>query len=54
MPAGREGIFAQQCDSWPCPLQMFWRFLFRKNLPPASLCQMDYAVLGLGDSSYPK
>ncbi|NXF11395.1 NDOR1 oxidoreductase, partial [Smithornis capensis] len=33
---------------------MFWRFLFRKNLPPGSLCQLDYAVLGLGDSSYPR
>ncbi|RLW00566.1 hypothetical protein DV515_00008958 [Chloebia gouldiae] len=33
---------------------MFWRFLFRKNLPAGSLCQLDYAVLGLGDSSYPK
>uniref|UniRef100_A0A8C6Z1J3 FAD-binding FR-type domain-containing protein n=1 Tax=Nothoprocta perdicaria TaxID=30464 RepID=A0A8C6Z1J3_NOTPE len=35
-------------------LRTFWRFLFRKTLPPSSLCQMDYAVLGLGDSSYPK
>ncbi|XP_010221790.1 PREDICTED: NADPH-dependent diflavin oxidoreductase 1 [Tinamus guttatus] len=38
----------------PDNMKMFWRFLFRKNLPPRSLCQMDYAVLGLGDSSYPK
>nr|XP_013809940.1 PREDICTED: NADPH-dependent diflavin oxidoreductase 1 isoform X4 [Apteryx mantelli mantelli] len=38
----------------PDNMKMFWRFLFRKNLPPSSLCQMDYAVLGLGDSSYPK
>ncbi|XP_021269649.1 NADPH-dependent diflavin oxidoreductase 1 isoform X2 [Numida meleagris] len=38
----------------PDNMKMFWRFLFRKNLPPTSLCQMDYAVLGLGDSSYPK
>nr|XP_051694856.1 NADPH-dependent diflavin oxidoreductase 1 isoform X1 [Oryctolagus cuniculus] len=35
-------------------LQNFWRFLFRKRLPPTSLCQMDFAVLGLGDSSYAK
>ncbi|XP_025962039.2 NADPH-dependent diflavin oxidoreductase 1 isoform X1 [Dromaius novaehollandiae] len=38
----------------PDNMKMFWRFLFRKNLPASSLCQMDYAVLGLGDSSYPK
>ncbi|XP_075026313.1 NADPH-dependent diflavin oxidoreductase 1 isoform X9 [Calonectris borealis] len=37
----------------PDNMKMFWRFLFRKNLPPGSLCQLDYAVLGLGDSSYP-
>ncbi|XP_078238763.1 NADPH-dependent diflavin oxidoreductase 1 isoform X3 [Pogona vitticeps] len=38
----------------PDNMKNFWRFLFRKSLPPTSLCQMDYAVLGLGDSSYPK
>uniref|UniRef100_J3SC79 NADPH-dependent diflavin oxidoreductase 1 n=1 Tax=Crotalus adamanteus TaxID=8729 RepID=J3SC79_CROAD len=38
----------------PDNMKNFWKFLFRKNLPPTSLCQMDYAVLGLGDSSYPK
>ncbi|NXX99557.1 NDOR1 oxidoreductase, partial [Centropus bengalensis] len=38
----------------PDNMKMFWRFLFRRNLPPNSLCQLDYAVLGLGDSSYPK
>uniref|UniRef100_A0A8D0H573 NADPH-dependent diflavin oxidoreductase 1 n=1 Tax=Sphenodon punctatus TaxID=8508 RepID=A0A8D0H573_SPHPU len=38
----------------PDNMKNFWRFVFRKNLPPTSLCQMDYAVLGLGDSSYPK
>ncbi|XP_074871544.1 NADPH-dependent diflavin oxidoreductase 1 isoform X2 [Carettochelys insculpta] len=38
----------------PDNMKNFWRFIFRKNLPPTSLCQMDYAVLGLGDSSYPK
>ncbi|KAG7251507.1 hypothetical protein CRUP_019877 [Coryphaenoides rupestris] len=35
-------------------LMNFWRFLFRKSLPAGSLCQLDCAVLGLGDSSYPK
>ncbi|KAM9642633.1 NADPH-dependent diflavin oxidoreductase 1 isoform 2-T2 [Trichechus inunguis] len=38
----------------PDNMKNFWRFLFRKNLPPTSLCQMDFAVLGLGDSSYAK
>ncbi|MGH0185191.1 UNVERIFIED_CONTAM: hypothetical protein FKN15_017412 [Acipenser sinensis] len=32
----------------------FWRFLFRKSLPAGSLCRLDCAVLGLGDSSYPR
>lgn len=35
-------------------LQNFWRFIFRKSLLSTSLCQMDFAVLGLGDSSYAK
>ncbi|XP_059342343.1 NADPH-dependent diflavin oxidoreductase 1 isoform X3 [Ammospiza nelsoni] len=38
----------------PDNMKMFWRFLFRKSLPGSALCQLDYAVLGLGDSSYPK
>ncbi|KAM9063975.1 NADPH-dependent diflavin oxidoreductase 1 isoform X2 [Sarcophilus harrisii] len=38
----------------PDNMKNFWKFIFRKNLPPTSLCQMDYAVLGLGDSSYAK
>nr|XP_033817301.1 NADPH-dependent diflavin oxidoreductase 1 isoform X2 [Geotrypetes seraphini]XP_033817302.1 NADPH-dependent diflavin oxidoreductase 1 isoform X2 [Geotrypetes seraphini] len=38
----------------PDNMKKFWRFILRKNLPPASLCQVDYAVMGLGDSSYPK
>ncbi|KAM3910991.1 NADPH-dependent diflavin oxidoreductase 1 [Leptodactylus fuscus] len=38
----------------PDNMKNFWRFIFRRNLPHNSLCQMDYAVLGLGDSSYPK
>ncbi|KAG3288446.1 NADPH dependent diflavin oxidoreductase 1, transcript variant X1 [Ictidomys tridecemlineatus] len=36
----------------PDNMKNFWRFIFRKNLPSTSLCQMDFAVLGLGDSSY--
>uniref|UniRef100_A0AAY4EG73 NADPH-dependent diflavin oxidoreductase 1 n=1 Tax=Denticeps clupeoides TaxID=299321 RepID=A0AAY4EG73_9TELE len=38
----------------PDNMKNFWRFLFRKSLPADSLCRLDYAVLGLGDSSYPK
>uniref|UniRef100_A0A8C6K2Q6 NADPH-dependent diflavin oxidoreductase 1 n=1 Tax=Melopsittacus undulatus TaxID=13146 RepID=A0A8C6K2Q6_MELUD len=38
----------------PDNMKLFWRFLFRKNLPSGALCRLDYAVLGLGDSSYPK
>lgn len=38
----------------PDNMRNFWRFIFRKSLPAGSLCQLDCAVLGLGDSSYPK
>ncbi|KAL2100070.1 hypothetical protein ACEWY4_004464 [Coilia grayii] len=38
----------------PDNMRNFWRFLFRKSLPAGSLCRLDCAVLGLGDSSYPK
>ncbi|KAG9460843.1 hypothetical protein GDO78_019203 [Eleutherodactylus coqui] len=38
----------------PDNMKNFWRFVFRRNLPHNSLCRMDFAVLGLGDSSYPK
>ncbi|KAM5330720.1 NADPH-dependent diflavin oxidoreductase 1 isoform 1-T1 [Glossophaga mutica] len=38
----------------PDNMKSFWRFIFRKNLPSTSLCRMDFAVLGLGDSSYAK
>uniref|UniRef100_F7DMQ1 NADPH-dependent diflavin oxidoreductase 1 n=2 Tax=Xenopus tropicalis TaxID=8364 RepID=F7DMQ1_XENTR len=38
----------------PDNMKNFWRFIFRRNLPHNALCRMDYAVLGLGDSSYPK
>uniref|UniRef100_A0AAY5L430 NADPH-dependent diflavin oxidoreductase 1 n=1 Tax=Esox lucius TaxID=8010 RepID=A0AAY5L430_ESOLU len=37
----------------PDNMKNFWRFVFRKSLPAGSLCRLDYAVLGLGDSSYP-
>ncbi|XP_004593477.2 NADPH-dependent diflavin oxidoreductase 1 [Ochotona princeps] len=38
----------------PDNMKSFWRFIFRKQLPHTSLCQLDFAVLGLGDSSYAK
>lgn len=38
----------------PDNMKNFWRFLFRKSLPAGSLTQLDCAILGLGDSSYPK
>ncbi|XP_060697241.1 NADPH-dependent diflavin oxidoreductase 1 [Hemiscyllium ocellatum] len=38
----------------PDNMKKFWRFIFRRNLPANSLSLMDCAVLGLGDSSYPK
>ncbi|XP_008322669.1 NADPH-dependent diflavin oxidoreductase 1 [Cynoglossus semilaevis] len=38
----------------PDNMRNFWRFLFRKSLPAGSLSRLDCAVLGLGDSSYPK
>ncbi|XP_030062090.1 NADPH-dependent diflavin oxidoreductase 1 isoform X2 [Microcaecilia unicolor] len=54
---GREAKrrhFACRVEALDSYCVKFWRFILRKNLPPASLCQVDYAVLGLGDSSYPK
>ncbi|XP_051893235.1 NADPH-dependent diflavin oxidoreductase 1 isoform X2 [Pristis pectinata] len=38
----------------PDNMKKFWRFIFRRNLPAASLSMVNIAVLGLGDSSYPK
>ncbi|PVD21503.1 hypothetical protein C0Q70_17301 [Pomacea canaliculata] len=38
----------------PDNMKIFWRFIMRKNLPVQSLSNLQYAVLGLGDSSYPK
>ncbi|XP_069025143.1 NADPH-dependent diflavin oxidoreductase 1 [Embiotoca jacksoni] len=38
----------------PDNMKNFWRFLFKKSLPVGSLSRLDCAILGLGDSSYPK
>ncbi|XP_014675803.1 PREDICTED: NADPH-dependent diflavin oxidoreductase 1-like [Priapulus caudatus] len=38
----------------PDNMKAFWRFLLRKNLPTSSLAAVNFAVLGLGDSSYQK
>ncbi|KAK5900433.1 hypothetical protein CgunFtcFv8_025393 [Champsocephalus gunnari] len=38
----------------PDNMKNFWKFVFRKSLPVGSLRNLDCAVLGLGDSSYPK
>lgn len=36
----------------PDNMKSFWKFLLRKSLPMDSLCTLNYAVLGMGDSSY--
>lgn len=36
----------------PLNMKMFWRFLMRKDLPSNSLEHLQFAVIGLGDSSY--
>lgn len=36
----------------PDNMKSFWKFLLRKSLPSDSLCALNYAVLGMGDSSY--
>ena len=38
----------------PSNMIKFWKFLLRKSLPPDSLEALNFAVLGLGDSSYQK
>lgn len=38
----------------PDNMRTFWKFLLRKSLPPNSLNALNFAVLGLGDSSYEK
>ncbi|VVC36307.1 Riboflavin synthase-like beta-barrel,Flavoprotein pyridine nucleotide cytochrome [Cinara cedri] len=38
----------------PDNMKITWKFLLRKNLPSNSLKNVEFAVLGLGDSSYVK
>lgn len=38
----------------PDNMKAFWKFLLRKSLPLDSLCGVNCAVLGLGDSGYEK
>ncbi|KAJ2889838.1 NAPDH-dependent diflavin reductase, partial [Coemansia aciculifera] len=38
----------------PDNMRRFWRFLLRKSLPHDALSSMQFAVFGLGDSSYQK
>ncbi|KAJ2828379.1 NAPDH-dependent diflavin reductase [Coemansia furcata] len=38
----------------PDNMRRFWRFLLRKSLPHDALSSLDFAVFGLGDSSYQK
>lgn len=38
----------------PENMKNFWKFLLRRNLPSDSLNEVQFGVLGLGDSSYTK
>ena len=38
----------------PGNMQSFWRFLLQRSLHPQSLNKLNFAVFGLGDSSYEK
>jgi len=38
----------------PANSRAFWKKLLRKKLPPTYLKQVDFAIFGLGDSSYPQ
>lgn len=38
----------------PNNMRQFWRFLLRKNLSSTLLINLNYGILGLGDSSYQK
>ncbi|XP_017786691.1 PREDICTED: NADPH-dependent diflavin oxidoreductase 1 isoform X2 [Nicrophorus vespilloides] len=38
----------------PDNMKQFWKFLLRRSLPADSLKKLNFAVLGLGDSSYVK
>ena len=40
--------------SSPAAMKPFWSFLLRSDLPSDLLTHLAYAVLALGDSSYPK
>ncbi len=51
--AARADTHAQRCHNSKTCGQTFWRFLLRKDLPADSLETMQFAVFGLGDSSYP-
>lgn len=39
---------------FPSTMKSFWSLLLRKSLPPTCLATMNFAVFGLGDSSYDK
>ncbi|KAK5064606.1 hypothetical protein LTR84_000440 [Exophiala bonariae] len=39
---------------FPDNARKFWKSLLRKKLSPSTLAETNYAVVGLGDSSYPK
>ncbi|XP_053418272.1 NADPH-dependent diflavin oxidoreductase 1 isoform X3 [Nycticebus coucang] len=54
LPGAGPGFLPGGQGDPPDNMKNFWRFIFRKSLPSTSLCQMDFAVLGLGDSSYAK
>ncbi|XP_040488199.1 NADPH-dependent diflavin oxidoreductase 1 isoform X2 [Ursus maritimus] len=54
LPCAGPGLLLSGQGDPPDNMKNFWKFIFRKNLPPTSLCQMDFAILGLGDSSYAK
>jgi sulfite reductase alpha subunit-like flavoprotein len=36
----------------PANMSKFWKYLLRKNLPTNMLERLNFAVFGLGDSSY--
>lgn len=37
----------------PDNMKLFWKFILQKKLPADSLKNVEFAVFGLGDSSYP-
>ena len=38
----------------PDNMRQFWRWIMRKSLPSTHFSQLHYALIGLGDSTYPK